>query len=288
MGLVNWINRLLKKPQTRKLHLFLLIVILALASLEQYQFFTYIHFFSNDESTVVHKKIPIQHAEFSAYSGPGEKNDEYIKIVGWARFSNKKSSLLKMYVVLLSENDTIVITTRPREQLDVANFFGTYRFLFSGFELLLPNHKVNRGVYQIGFLGETSDTTVFKLSDLLIDLTAPASTDIPITNWRDEISISDAYWQQKVKPHLKSRNLVGYVGDSSLSNELRFREAQYSLAPTIVSLNNIEIDTLIGFFPNTKNLQNPKNPLYRQRGEWDVLEEIGNGISILVKNNSLK
>jgi hypothetical protein len=288
MDLKGFINRSLKSAQTPKAYLFLMIGILTLALFEQYQFFTYTHFFSNKESTIVHKKLPLEQADFSAYSDTREKNDEYIKIGGWARFSDKKSSSLKMYVVLLNENDTIVITARPKERLDVADFFGTYKVLFSGLEVILPNHKLNRGIYQIGFLGETQNATAFKLSDFSIDLTTPASTDIPFTNWNDEISISDAYWQQKVKPFLKGRAIVGFVGDSSLSNELRFREAQYSLTPTIVSLNNIKTDTLIGYFPNTQNIQNPRNPLYHQRDQWNVWEEIGNGISILVKNNSSK
>jgi hypothetical protein len=71
------------------------------------------------------------------------------KIIGWAADDLTKDGNVKTYLVFRSDNGEIVIPTRKRHRLDVANYFGVESYKNSGWTATIQIHEFKDQCYNI-------------------------------------------------------------------------------------------------------------------------------------------
>jgi hypothetical protein len=237
------------------------------------------------------KALPENQTDFNTFPDVVATDDYFFRISGWATVNDRRSSSMRLYVVLKNEQDTIILSSVPSERPDIVAHLKSDNYLLSGFNITYPLCKMKNGTYQIGYLMESSGESLFKLSDRNVTINNVGignnaeCEQLYSASARDNLSLQDHFVKQ-VKASLRPNTHVGYVSDSMppLQYEHRFREFQYSLAPFVATMNDLSRDTLVGFFPATKNIGDSKNPLFAQQEQWVVVRNFGNGIVLLTKN----
>jgi hypothetical protein len=266
------------------------IIVFVLSLIQQKEYLDYTTSLLGAENRQYKRVLPNNQSYFNTPIGSLEVDDNFLTVTGWTNVENKPSHTLNVFLFLKSETDTIIISSIPSERRDVVDALGSNKYLYSGFNVTYPICKLKSDTYKIGFLIEARDTTLVRLSDRMVTIENKIGrSDTECDSLFQMMSLSylsklELYFEI-VKKALNLRATIGYVGDKQPEpyDQLTYLEVRYCLAPYLLR-NDFQGDTVLGYFPRTKNPDHVDNPLYLERLHWKY-KDFGNGVLLLLRNS---
>ena len=96
-------------------------------------------------------------------------NDQkFFKLTGWAYINGKDSVGSVIYIVLLSDGETYVFDTTVYKRPDVTAHFKALNYDDSGFNFMIPENFIDKGIYKIGIYIKKGKLAAFQYTDKII------------------------------------------------------------------------------------------------------------------------